>query len=207
MLEFLIMRNKKLTTIKNKLINLTSSPLYDYRIKEGNLPVMGEGSALSVVVFIGEAPGKNEAKLGKPFCGRAGEILNKHLEKINIKRSDVYITNVVKDRPPANRDPLPEEIILYAPFLDEEIKIINPKIIVPLGRFSAHYILKKYQQEDKIKPISALQGVVIEIKEENNIIQILPLFHPASIIYDKKKEKLLEKGFLELKKLYAKNNR
>ncbi len=201
------MRKKKLTTLKNKLINFTSSPLYNYRIEEGNLPVMGEGSVFSAIVFIGEAPGKNEAKNGKPFCGRAGEILNNQLEKINIKRSDVYITNIVKDRPPTNRDPLPEEIDLYAPFLDEEIKIISPKIIVPLGRFSTYYILNRYHREEKTKPISILQGKTIEIKEKNNTIQILPLFHPASIIYDKKKEKPLERGFLELKKLYRKISR
>lgn len=198
------MKKEKLSLLKKKLTLLKSSPLYDYRKEEGNLPVMGEGSISSKIMFIGEAPGKNEAKKGKPFCGRAGEILDRHLNKINLKREDVYITNIVKDRPPANRDPIPIEINTYASFLNEEIEIINPKIIVPLGRFSTFYILKKYNQESKIKPITALQGTPIKIKLEDNMIHILPLFHPASTIYDRKKEKSLDEGFLTLKKLYKK---
>lgn len=195
------MKEKKLLTVKKKLENLKSSPLYSYRLDEKNLPVMGEGSVFSKIMFIGEAPGKNEAKQGRPFCGRAGEILDRQLNKIALQREDVYITNIVKDRPPANRDPLPLEIDIYAPLLEEEIKIIAPKIIVPLGRFSTFYILKKYNQEEKIKPITTIQGIPIEVKERNDTIFILPLFHPASVIYDKKKEKSLEDGFLILKSL------
>ena len=79
-------------------------------------------------MFIGEAPGENEAKTGRPFCGAAGKILNQLLASVKINRQDVYITNIIKDRPPGNRDPLPEEIEIYAPFLDRQIKIIQPKI-------------------------------------------------------------------------------
>ncbi len=195
------MKEKTLKEIEEKLTNFSKSPLYQLRIKEGNLPVMGEGSVLSVVMFIGEAPGKNEARKGKPFCGKAGDVLNKYLDQISIKRNDVYITNIVKDRPPQNRDPEEEEIRAYAPFLNKEIEVINPKIIVTLGRFSTHYILRKYNQEDKIKPISIMEGKPVTIQKKEGTFYILPLFHPAAVIYDKQKEEKLKEGFLVLKKL------
>jgi len=90
--------------------------------------VIGEGSHFSKIMFVGEAPGRNEAKTGRPFCGAAGKILDDLLGSVAIKREDVYITNIVKDRPPQNRDPLPEEIDSYGPFLDRQIEIIQPKV-------------------------------------------------------------------------------
>src|SRR3989344_8545021 len=122
-------RTEQLKKIKDKVLNLKESPLYKERIKNKVYPVIGEGSHYAEIMFIGEAPGKNEAETGRPFCGMSGKILDELLRHIEIKREGVYVTNVVKDRPPFNRDPLPEEIETYAPFLDRQIDIIQPKII------------------------------------------------------------------------------
>src|SRR3989344_7238990 len=102
--------------IRDEVLGLTNSPLYIYRTDNKYFPVIGEGSHDAKIMVVGEAPGRNEAKTGRPFCGAAGQILDDLLASINIPRTDVYITNIVKDRPPSNRDPLPSEIELYAPF-------------------------------------------------------------------------------------------
>ena len=150
---------------------------------------------------MGEAPGKNEAKKGRPFCGHAGKILNELLEEVKIKREDVYITNIIKDRPPSNRDPLPEEILAYAPFLDRQITIIQPKIIATLGRFSAHYIFTKFGLKDQVQPISVLRGKIFNAKSDYGEIKIIPFFHPASVIYDNSRKQFLLDDFKKLKKL------
>src|SRR3989344_9115887 len=106
-------RKEALRKIKDEVIALKKSPLYTFRIENKNLPVIGEGDHFAKIMFIGEAPGRNEAKTGRPFCGAAGKIFDELLASAGIKREDVYVTNIVKDRPPQNRDPLPEEIELY----------------------------------------------------------------------------------------------
>lgn len=160
------------------------------RRKNNLFPVIGEGNHNAEIMFIGEAPGRNEAISGRPFCGKAGQVLDNLLSGINISRSDVYITNIVKDRPPNNRDPLPEEIEEYAPFLDRQIKIIKPRIIVTLGRFSAQYILSKYRINNT-ETITKINGKVFEADG----LKIITLLHPASAIYDNKKQKMLVDGF------------
>src|SRR4051812_29063692 len=122
-------RDVLLKEIEDEVMNLKSSPLYSERIKNKVFPVIGEGDNFAKIMFIGEAPGKNEAATGRPFCGAAGRILDELLASVNISRKDVYITSIVKDRPPFNRDPLPEEIESYGPFLDRQIEIIQPKFI------------------------------------------------------------------------------
>src|SRR3989338_758977 len=122
-------RTELLRKIKDEIVALKESPLYAERIKNKVFPVIGEGSHDSQIMFVGEAPGKNEAATGKPFCGASGRILDELLASAEIKRADVYVTNIVKDRPPFNRDPLPEEIAVYGPFLDRQIEIIEPEII------------------------------------------------------------------------------
>jgi DNA polymerase len=194
-------KTELLKQIKEEVVNLKKSPLYDERIKNRAFPVIGEGNHDAKILFIGEAPGANEAKTGKPFCGRAGEILNFCLEKIDLDREKVYITNIIKDRPPQNRDPSIEEIIVYSPFLDRQIKIIGPKIIATLGRFSGEYILKKFNLEEDIKPISKLHGNVFSGETESGIIKIIPLLHPAVAIYQQSKKESLLQGFFNLKKL------
>ncbi len=194
-------KREELLKIKEEVLSLTDSPLYEYRIENKSYPVIGEGNHDAQIMFIGEAPGANEAKTGRPFCGQAGEILDELLFSININRKDVYITNIVKDRPPKNRDPESEEILIYAPFLDRQINIIKPKVIATLGRFSTEYILRKFKQEDYLRPISILNGHSIDAETDYGIIKILPLLHPAAVIYNRSKRDDLKEAFLSLKKI------
>ena len=123
-------KDEMMNDVYDELVLFKDSPLYEYRTVNEYLPVIGEGSVDASIMLVGEAPGKNEAKTGKPFCGAAGKFLNILLESIGLSRDRVYITNIVKDRPPDNRDPTSEEIALYAPFLDRQIEIIKPKSVV-----------------------------------------------------------------------------
>lgn len=156
-------KKQKLNLLKQEMINDKKLPL-----RESNL-VFGEGSPSSNIFFIGEAPGAKENELGKPFVGRSGQLLTKMIESIGLKRGDVYITNIVKRRPPENRDPLPVEIEAYRPYLDKQIEIIKPKIVVTLGRFSLSYFIKNLK-------ISEVQGEVF--KFDNYLL--VPMFHPAA---------------------------
>ena len=133
--------------------------------------VFGEGNIDTDVLFIGEAPGQNEDIQKRPFVGRGGQLLNKVLEEMGWKRADVYITNIVKRRPPENRDPSPEEIEAYKPFLARQIEIINPKVIVTLGRFSMNYFLP-------LAKITRDQGKVF--RKDGRLIY--PVFHPAAAL-------------------------
>jgi DNA polymerase len=177
--------------IKDAVLALTESSLYEYRTINKYFPVIGEGSHDADIVFIGEAPGKNEAQTGKPFCGASGRVLSEMLASINLSRENVYITNIVKDRPPDNRDPLPNEIKLYSPFLDEQITIIQPKIIATLGRFSMKYILEKFNCPESTQTITNLHGKLIPTKAAYGPIHIVPLYHPAVALYSGRSKKTL----------------
>ena len=192
-------RTQKLKKIRDEVWHLTLSPLYKYRKKNNYYPVIGEGNHFAKIIFIGESPGKNEAETGQPFCGAAGKILDELLESVNIKRKDVYITNIVKDRPPGNRDPLPEEIKIYSPFLIRQLEIIKPKIIATLGRFSMDFIMKLYNLEDKLQKISLLHGQVFETKVSWGKIKIIPFYHPAVALYNSNQLALLKNDFQTLK--------
>ena len=181
------------------IVNLKASPLYEYRIKNKYLPVIGEGSHDAKIMFIGEAPGRNEAETGHPFCGRSGKMLDELLKSINLDRKEVYITNIVKDRPQDNRDPLPEEIEIYAPFLLKQIEIIKPKIIATLGRFSMQYVMERYGLKDKLAPIGSLHGKVFDTKIDGEDIKVVPLYHPAVAIYNQHTKVDLMKDFKILK--------
>jgi len=135
--------------------------------------VFGDGSAEAPIVFIGEAPGKNEDEQGKPFVGAAGKFLNEMLEMIHLERKDIYITNIVKYRPPNNRDPLPDEKNVFLPYLQEQLAIIQPKLIVTLGRHSMDVLLPGLK-------ISQVHG---EPKRYKGLVY-LPLFHPAAALYN-----------------------
>lgn len=179
--------------IKEEVMNLKSSPLYAERVKNKVFPVIGEGSHNASIMFIGEAPGKNEAQTGRPFCGASGKVLDQLLDSISLKREDVYVTNIVKDRPTQNRDPSLEEIEIYGPFLDRQIDIIKPKILATLGRFSMEYILNKYGLE--IDTIGNMHGTKISI---DGMI-LIPLYHPAASIYNQHLKKTLLEDFRLLK--------
>lgn len=197
-------RTKKLREIRDRIINLTTSPLYEYRQKNNYFPVIGEGSHFAKIMFIGEAPGENEAKNGRPFCGAAGKILDELIASIGLSRGDVYITNVVKDRPPNNRDPSLAEIELYGPYLFKQIEIIKPKVIATLGRFSTKYILEKFGMPEKDQSISVLHGKALDAIASSGPITIVPLYHPAVVLYNVNSRKVLEKDFKIIKKLILK---
>jgi uracil-DNA glycosylase len=145
--------------------------------------VFGDGNPAAEIVFIGEAPGKNEDLQGKPFVGAAGKFLNEMLQGIGLERKDVYITNIVKYRPPNNRDPLPEEKKAFLPYLQAQLEVIQPKIVVTLGRHSMNCFLPDLQ-------ISKIHGkpkrIRISMKQSADTftIVILPLFHPAAALYN-----------------------
>lgn len=193
-------KTEQMKEIKDEVLNLKESPLYKYRTENKYFPVIGEGSHDAQIMFIGEAPGRNEAQTGRPFCGAAGKILDELLASAGIERKNVYITNIVKDRPQQNRDPLPDEIKIYGPFLDRQIEIIKPKIIATLGRYSMDYIMKKFGLNSELQPISKAHGKLFDAEASYGPIKIAVLYHPAVAIYDNKKIPELKKDFEILKK-------
>lgn len=153
--------------------------------------VFGSGSAEARIMFVGEAPGKNEDLQGLPFVGQAGKLLDELLGSIGYDRSEVFIANVLKCRPPGNRDPRIEEINTCKDYLIEQIKIIDPKIICTMGRFSTQLLL------DTNKGISGLRGKIFRIG--NRII--MPINHPAAALYTPSKMGVLKEDFQKIKRL------
>lgn len=149
--------------------------------------VPGEGNIDSEIVFIGEAPGATEDQTGRPFVGRAGKLLDALLAKISLTRSDVWIGNIIKHRPPENRDPLPDEIEACQPYLTAQLAAIKPKLIVTLGRFSMNYFYKDGK-------ISMCHGMLIKTKDYN----VFPLYHPAAALRNPNMAKALVHDFLKL---------
>jgi uracil-DNA glycosylase family 4 len=191
---------QQMDAIQQEIEALTASPLYDYRLENGYQPVIGEGSPDAAVMFIGEAPGKQEAKTGRPFVGASGRVLDELLESIGLAREQVYITNVVKDRPPDNRDPKEDEIELYAPFLRRQIEIIQPKVIATLGRFAMQFILKTFERPEQDRKISSLHGEPRTAEANYGEVIILPLYHPAVALYRRDRRDTLEEDFRVLRK-------
>ncbi len=139
--------------------------------------VFADGNPDTDIVFIGEAPGKNEDKQGLPFVGAAGKFLNELLETVGLKRQDVYITNIVKYRPPENRDPTKEEKEAFWPYLVRQLDVIKPKLVVTLGRHSMEYFLPG-------EKISAVHGELKEVIIGKTKHMLMPLFHPAAALYN-----------------------
>lgn len=142
--------------------------------KQATQLVFGDGNPDADIVMIGEAPGKKEDETGLPFVGAAGKFLNEMLASINLQREDIYITNIVKYRPPNNRDPLEEEKVAFLPYLTKQIDVINPKLIITLGRHSMEVLLPPGLK------ISSAHG---QPKRYNGRVY-LPLFHPAAALYN-----------------------
>lgn len=188
-------RREQLKKIKDEIVNLKESPLYKERIKNKVHPVIGEGSHFAKIMFVGEAPGKNEAEQGRPFCGASGRILDELLASIELPRESVYVTNIVKDRPTDNRDPLPNEIELYGPFLNRQIEIIQPRVIATLGRFSMVYVMKMFGLESQLEPISKMHGKSFDARAEFGNLKIVPLYHPAVALYNGSTKSELMKDF------------
>jgi len=189
--------------IRDRLVADTTAPLYAYRKEHGFHPVIGEGSHAAKIMFVGEAPGENEAKQGRPFCGAAGKFLDVLLEHIGLARSNVYITNLVKDRPPDNRDPLPIEIDYYAKLLDEQVEILKPSCIVTLGRYSMGYLLPKLGLGGELKAISQIHGKVFEGTYNGEKTSIVTLYHPAVALYNGGMRGTLLKDAEILKQFFA----
>jgi uracil-DNA glycosylase family 4 len=163
-------KQKRLDQIKADILSKNICP--DLAKSAKNL-VMGDGNPDADIVFIGEAPGKNEDEQGLPFVGAAGKFLNEMLEGVGMTRSDVYITNIVKYRPPNNRDPHPDEKAAFLPFLRAQMDVIQPKLIVTLGRHSMDSLLPGLQ-------ISKCHGQPKRYKDQ----VYMPLFHPAAALYN-----------------------
>lgn len=188
-------KNQALEKIKLEVFSCKKCPLYKTRTH----PVVGEGSLNAKIIFIGEAPGANEDRTGRPFCGAAGKILDELLESVGIKREEVYITNILKDRPPGNRSPKAEEIKACTPYLNAQIEIIKPKVICTLGNFATSFIFKKFGIEGKLKGISKIQGKVFFAADLFTKIKIIPLYHPAVVTYNLNMKAALKKSFKILK--------
>jgi len=161
--------SKDLLAIRERLGDCTRCKLSNSR---KNI-VFGTGNPNARLLFVGEGPGANEDRQGEPFVGKAGELLNKMIDAMGYKREDVYICNVVKCRPPGNRDPEAEEVLACAEFLDAQIEVIRPSVIVGLGRFAVQCLLK-----DPTAKITKVRGRWREVSG----IPLMPTFHPAYLL-------------------------
>ncbi len=188
-------KTEKMKKIRDEVAACRKCALCEFRRRNNYFPVIGQGNHCAKIMLVGEAPGTNEAKTGRPFCGAAGKILDELLESAGIKREEVYIGNILKDRPPGNRDPRPEEITACTPYLERQIEIINPKVIGALGNFSAAFLLEKYGLKDKIQGISKIHGRIFEAGAEFCGKIIVPLYHPAVAVYNANMKEILRSDF------------
>lgn len=153
--------------------------------------VPGEGNPDTEILFIGEAPGKNEDLQGRPFVGAAGQFLDELIASTNLQRGDVFIANIIKHRPPGNRDPLPDEVAAYTPWLDEQIRIIAPLLIVALGRHSMEYLLG---------PGFSITKIHGQPKRRQGRV-IMPVYHPAAALYRHAWQPILRADFQKIPKV------
>lgn len=187
-------KQAQLNRIRDEIINKNICPEL---AKQATNLVMGDGNLNADIVFIGEAPGKNEDEQGLPFIGAAGRFLNEMLAEAGMQRSDVYITNIVKYRPPNNRDPEPDEKKAFWPYLLKQLQIIQPKVVITLGRHSMEYFLPGMR-------ISAIHGEPKRIQFGKDKLVIIPLFHPAAALYNGSLRQTLIDDFLRVPKIIEK---
>jgi len=161
--------------------------------------VPGEGNLDSPVVFVGEAPGRKEDEQGRPFVGSAGRLLDLMLGHAGLGRGDVYITNVVKCRPPENRRPRADEMMECTAHLGEQLSIIGPRILAPMGNSSASHFLKMFGLERA--GVGKVHGKAFEVQADWGPVVIFPLYHPAAVLYNRKLESELRGDFESLKRL------
>lgn len=190
-------RTEELRQLRDEVVACRKCPLYKTRI----LPVIGQGNHGAKAMFIGEAPGASEDQTGVPFCGAAGSVLSELLALINCRREDVYIANILKCRPPANRDPLPDEISACTGYLEKQIQIIKPVIICPMGNYAANFILRNFGLGDRIEGISRMHGKIFEADTELGHLKIAPLYHPAVAVYNANMKETLKKDFQALREM------
>lgn len=210
-------KQQQLDEVREKILRDKVTPV----LKEtATQLVFGEGNPDADILFVGEAPGKNEDQQGKPFVGAAGKFLNEMLEMVDLKREDVYITNIVKYRPPNNRDPLPDEKAAFLPYLQAQLEVIQPKVVVTLGRHSMNCFLPDLQiskihgqpkririnmrnQAERIK--QGETGVSPESSHGVPIV-IMPLFHPAAALYNGSMRQTLIDDFAKIPIILEKIN-
>ncbi len=188
-------KEKLIRALKDEIRGCKRCPLWATRTNA----VPGDGNIHSAIVFVGEAPGYHEDIQGRPFVGAAGKLLSELLLSIGLHRDEVYITNVVKCRPPNNRDPKREEIAACSPYLDEEIRIIAPRLIVTLGRHSTNYILSK--GGFKGRSMISIHGKTYEVNLGGLNLVVMPTFHPAAALYNPRLKDLLIEDFKRIPRL------
>ncbi|MBI2611966.1 uracil-DNA glycosylase [Candidatus Gottesmanbacteria bacterium] len=187
------MRSGKLLVDLNKQIEkCRRCPLY----KTATHAVPGEGDPNAKIMFVGEAPGRVEDETGRPFVGRAGKLLDQLLASIGIERKSVFITSVVKHRPPKNRQPKPSEVKACIHWLNLQLNIINPRLIVTLGRFGLEYFLPH-------EKISLIHGTIKSTIISGKSFMIFPVYHPAAALRSTRNRQTLEKDFKKLKSIYG----
>lgn len=172
--------------------------------KQATNLVMGDGNPDADIVFIGEAPGKREDIEGLPFVGASGKFLNEMLASIGLSRSDVYITNIVKYRPPENRDPSSSEKTEFMPYLQRQLEVINPKLIVTLGRHSANCFDSKLKISDQHGLLSEMELNFTNVGTKSYKVGFLPLYHPAAALYNGKMRSVLMEDFAKIPSLIKK---
>jgi DNA polymerase len=165
-------RRQLLVALFNEVKGCTKCPLYETRTKA----VFGAGNADADLMFVGEAPGAEEDRQGLPFVGRAGQLLNQMLEEIGLVRDDVFIANVLKSRPPGNRDPQPEEIQACEPYLFEQVRLIEPRVVCTLGNFATKLL------SGSPTGITKVRGTPQVHELGGRTVFLLPLFHPAAAL-------------------------
>ncbi|MCF7872246.1 uracil-DNA glycosylase [Candidatus Woesearchaeota archaeon] len=196
-------KQEALEKIKQEIISEMVCPLKD---ASTNI-VFGKGNPNAEIMFIGEAPGEKEDLQGEPFVGAAGKQLDKLLQSIGLNLEKIYIANILKYRPPNNRDPTTEEIQRHTPYLIKQIKIIQPKIIATLGNYSTKFVLAQFQIKNmkNIEGITKLHGKPQDLNIENTNFKIMPLYHPAAMLYNPKLKTIQQEDFLTMEKILNPN--
>jgi DNA polymerase len=189
-------KKEELEKLREKMKSDHSLPLK----KGANNLVFGEGNPDTKMFFLGEGPGYWEDMKGRPFVGNAGALLNQLLQSIKVGREDVWISNVVAYRPPNNRDPEPSEIAAFQPYIDEMINIINPKVIVTLGRFSMGKFLPGTF-------ISSVHGKVFKVNWKGKEITVVPMYHPAAALRRNDVREQLKNDFQKLPEIVKEANK
>lgn len=191
----MLTNQQQLDYITNLIKDCKKCPLF----KTATNPVPGHGNSNSKIVIIGEAPGQQEDLQGLPFVGNSGKLLDKLLISINLNRSDVFICNILKHRPPENRDPLPDEIKVCIPFLKAQLKIIKPEIIITLGRFAMNFFFPT-------DSISRMHGQIKKINWQGIPLVIAPVYHPSAGLRNGQMLEALKIDFAQIGKFLGKLN-
>jgi uracil-DNA glycosylase family 4 len=192
-----VKKNEQMTLLIDLITNCQRCRLW----QEATNSVPGEGSLKARLMLIGEAPGYWEDMKGRPFVGAAGRMLTDLLNQINLSREQIFIGNIVKHRPPSNRAPRVDEVAACAPYLDKQILIINPQIIVTLGRHATKYLLSK--GDIKMDRISQIRGQIFTITLGDSSFHVMPTFHPAALLYNASYKPEIQQDFLKIQRLLA----